>query len=230
MAAHFGAHEVMEVHEVLSTSIEGINLFHLYRPYVKNQQLRQVLDRQILFMTNEYNNLVQLVEQQGAGQAVPYRTMKNFAPTYGLDNPATNSPNTSANQMDDRDVASGMLLFHKSSAVQKMNSALECADPQLRSAIQQGAINCSEEAYEIWQFMNQNGYYQVPTMKEMTTNTFINSYGQTNAPGIFAGGVNANPNQGGFNMNTINTNPINTNPINQNQNPMQSNPNNLNLQ
>ncbi|MEB3101650.1 spore coat protein [Ferviditalea candida] len=223
MAAHFGAHEVMEVHEVLSTSIEGINLFHLYRPYVKDQQLRQILDRQILFMTNEYNNLVQLVEQQGAGQAIPYRTVKNFAPTYGLDNPATNSPNTTANQMDDRDVASGMLLFHKSSAVQKMNSALECADPNLRSAIQQGAVNCSEEAYEIWQFMNQKGYYQVPTMKEMTTNTFINSYGQASSPGIYAGGAAANATQGVFNPN-----PLNVGSINQNQ--IQPNTNNINLQ
>jgi spore coat protein CotF len=42
--------------------------------------------------------------------------------------------------------------------------------------LQQGAINCSEMAYETWQYMNQKGYYQVPTMKEQTTQTMMNAY------------------------------------------------------
>ncbi|RXT07014.1 spore coat protein [Ammoniphilus sp. CFH 90114] len=78
--------------------------------------------------------------------------------------------------MDDRDVASGMLGFHKSSACKKTTAYLECADPQIRRMIQQGAANCGEQAYEVWQYMNHRGYYQVPTMNEMTTNTVAHSY------------------------------------------------------
>ena len=81
--------------------------------------------------------------------------------------------------MDDRDVASGMLGCHKASATMRMHAALECADPQLRRMMQQGAINCSEQAYEVWQYMNDKGYYQVPTMKQMTTDTVIQSYNST---------------------------------------------------
>ncbi|MGO4699306.1 spore coat protein [Paenibacillus sp. 2TAB26] len=44
------------------------------------------------------------------------------------------------------------------------------ANPQLRTIMQQGAINCSEQAYEVWQYMNQSGYFQVPAMKKMTIN------------------------------------------------------------
>ncbi|MDN5361514.1 MAG: hypothetical protein PWP70_561, partial [Moorella sp. (in: firmicutes)] len=98
----------------------------------------------------------------------------------GLDNPGTLTPNSSANEMDDRDVASGMLGCHKASATMRMVAALECADPELRRMIQQGAINCSEQAYEVWQYMNQKGYYQVPTMKEMTTSTMMNTYSSAN--------------------------------------------------
>ncbi|MNZ64726.1 Spore coat protein F precursor [compost metagenome] len=176
MAAHLGAHETMEVHEVLTAAINGINLFQLYRPFVKDQQLLQILDKQLQFTMNEYNQTVQALEQQGMGQAVPYRALKTAAPVYGLDNPAPQSPNTSSNQMDDRDVASGLLCFHKSSASAKMIAALECVNPQLRRTMQQGAINCSEQAYEVWQYMNQLGYYQVPTMLEQTTNTVLHSY------------------------------------------------------
>lgn len=190
MTAHFGAHEVMELHEVLTDTIDGINQFQLYRPHVSDSELRSILDHQIQFMTQDYNNMVQAANQRGMGQATPYRTPKSIQPVYGLDNPQPQSPNASINEMDDQDVSSGMLGCHKASAIKRMNGALECADPQLRQMMQQGALNCSEQAYEIWQYMNERRYYQVPTMQEMTTNTMIGTYstagGQTSPNNLTA--------------------------------------------
>ncbi|WP_066636496.1 spore coat protein [Desulfolucanica intricata] len=180
MPAKFGAHEMMEIHEVLTDTIDGINQFQLYRPHVKDQQLSSILDKQIQFMNNEYNNMVQAINQRGAGESIPYRGIQNITPTYGLNNPATQTPHTSVNQLEDRDIASGMLGCHKASASLRMMASLECADPELRRMVQQGAINCSEQAYEVWNFMNQKGYYQVPTMKDMTTNTMIGTYSTSN--------------------------------------------------
>ncbi|OPX87139.1 MAG: Spore coat protein F precursor [Pelotomaculum sp. PtaB.Bin104] len=180
MAASLGAHEVMELHEILTKTIDGINHFQLYRPHVKDQQLGTILDNQLRFMIQEYNNMVQAVSQQGRSESIPYRTIKNVSPTYGLKSPLPQAPNTSANELDDRDVASGMLGFHKASATLKMIGALEMADPSLRRMMQQSAINCSEQAYETWSYMNQKGYYQVPTMKDMTTQTMINGFTATN--------------------------------------------------
>lgn len=176
MAAHLGAHETMELHEVLTSAINGINHFQLYHAIAKDQQLLQMIDRQLQFMTNEYNQMVQMLHQQGNSHAVPYRSAMNETPVYGLDNPAAQSPNLTMNQWDDRDIASSMLDCHKHSASKKMLATLECADPQLRRMMQQGAVNCAEQAYEVWQFMNHMGYYQVPTMKEETTNTVLDSY------------------------------------------------------
>lgn len=175
MAANLSAHEVMELHEVLTCAINGINHFQLYKPHVTDQQLSSILDRQLQFMYQEYNKMV-----QGINMGTPYSSPQQFQPKYGLNNPQPQSPNTSSHQLDDRDVASGMLCHHKSSAVLKMSAALECADPNLRTMIQQSSVSCAEMAYEIWQYMNHKGYYQVPTMKQMTTNTMTNSY--TTAP------------------------------------------------
>ncbi len=180
MTADLGAREVMEIHEVLSNTIDGINQFQLYRPHVKDHQLRTILDRHIDFMTQEYNQLVQAVNQRGRGRAIPYRAPRNVSPSYGLRQPSPQAPNLAANELDDRDVASGMLGCHKASASMKMMASLECADPQLRRMIQQGAINCSEQAYEVWQYMNQKGYYQVPTLKDTTTQTMIGTYKAAN--------------------------------------------------
>lgn len=183
MAANLGAHEVMEVHEILTGAINTVNHFQLLRPYVKDQQLRQMLENQLQFTVQEYNSMVQMLQQEGMGQAASYRSLQHTAPApvYGLDNPGTQTPNLTVNQMDDRDVASAMLGCHKASAAKKMVGALECANPRLRQMLQQGAINCSEQAYEVWQYMNHKGYYQVPTMKEMTTNTIVNMYTQAGA-------------------------------------------------
>ncbi|MDW7676019.1 MAG: spore coat protein, partial [Bacillota bacterium] len=84
MAANYGAHEVMEVHEVLNTAIDGINNFQLYEPHVKDPELKRVLHKQLEFMNQEYNSMVQAIGQQGMGEAVPYRTPMNFSPSYGL--------------------------------------------------------------------------------------------------------------------------------------------------
>jgi spore coat protein CotF len=40
----------------------------------------------------------------------------------------------------------------------------------------QGAVNCADQAYDVWQYMNSRGYYQVPTMQQNTTDTLINTY------------------------------------------------------
>ncbi|MFZ7101824.1 MAG: spore coat protein [Peptococcaceae bacterium] len=176
MAANLGAHEVMELHEVLSNVINGINQFELYRPHVRDQQLGSILDKQLQFMTQEYNNMIQSLNQQGITMGSPYNSPKMVNPQYGLHNPQPQSPNASANQLDDRDIAGGMLGCAKSAAILKTIAALECADPNLRRLIQQGSQNCSEMAYETWQYMNLKGYYQVPTMKQMTTNTMTTSY------------------------------------------------------
>lgn len=180
MPAHYGAHEVMEIHEVLSDTIDGINQFQLYRPHARDHQLRSILDKQLQFMTQEYNNMVQAINQRGITEAIPYRGPRTTSPVYGLNNPETQTPNTSIHDMDDRDVASGMLGCHKASASFRMLASLECADLELRRMLQQGAINCAEQAYEVWQYMNQKGYYQVPTMKDVTTSTMINTYSPVN--------------------------------------------------
>lgn len=50
-----------------------------------------------------------------------------------------------------------------------MQWANECVDPQIRMYHVNGANMCQEMAYEIWSWMNQNGYYQPPTFDTTQT-------------------------------------------------------------
>ncbi|MCM3703276.1 spore coat protein [Paenibacillus macerans] len=205
-----GAHEVMEVHEILSNEICGLNAMMLYRPYVKDQQLQMMMNHQMQACTMDYNQLVQLAQQTGASQAVPARGQKTMAnasgmmatsggtmgahetmptyasasyqPMYGLRQPETQTPAHSTDQLDDADVALALLNCHKQSAALKMKAALEMANPALRHFVQASAGRCADMAYECFQYANQKGYYQVPTLQENTTDTFVHAYG-TVSPG-----------------------------------------------
>ncbi|QYR22059.1 spore coat protein [Paenibacillus sp. sptzw28] len=191
-----GAHEVLELHEVLSDAIHGLNTMKLYRPYARDQQLQAMMDRHINALTMEYNNMVQIANQQGAAQAIPARrtnvgvTMnRSFQPEYGLRNPQTQAPAMSSEEIDDVDVTICVVNCHKQTASLKMKAALEMANPTLRGMMQAAANSSADMAYEGFQYANHKGYYQVPTLKDTTTNTFMNSYGtapmtQMNQPGM----------------------------------------------
>jgi len=47
----------------------------------------------------------------------------------------------------------------------------------------QGAVSCSEMAYETFSFMNQRGMYQVPTMPMRTESNFMGTYQTGNITG-----------------------------------------------
>ena len=176
MMPKFGAAELLQAHEVLCQHIDGINQFELYRPHIRDQRLTQILDSQANHMYSGYQNLVNFLHNQGMGSAVPYRAPKSSAVKYGLRQPSPATPNVSDNEMDDRDVASGMMFYVKASAMQCTTAALESANPDLRRMMTDCAVSAINQAYEIFQYMNQKGMYQVPTLAEQTTQTMINAY------------------------------------------------------
>jgi len=176
MNRKFGAHELLMCHEVLNNHIDGINQFELYRPHVKDQVLMGILDNQVNHLYNGYQNSVNFLHNQGMGAAVPYRAPKASAIKYGLRQPSPMEPNASIQYMDDRDVASLMMCSAKASARVCTNAALECADPILRGMMTDCAVSAINRAYELFQFMNQRGLYQVPTLADQTTQTMVSTY------------------------------------------------------
>lgn len=178
MAANLGAHETMEIHEILVDAIDAINTFELYRPHVRDQRLRQILDTQVSHIAQDYNNLVNHLQRRGMSQAVPYRTTASAGNRikYGLKNPAPDYPVTNIDQLNDQDVASCILGLSKGSAVLATTAALECADPTLRNLVANCVQSKINMAYETFQYMNERGWYQVPTMQDNTTRTIIDTY------------------------------------------------------
>ncbi|MFC0211613.1 spore coat protein [Paenibacillus chartarius] len=180
-----GAHEVLELHEVLSDAIHGLNTLKLYRPHAKDPQLQALVDRHMSAMTMDYNNMVQMATHQNIPQAIPTRLgaavtgmvpADRFQPAYGLRHPQTQSPAPSIEEINDEDVMLCLVNCHKQTAALKMKAALEMANPMLRRMVQQSANASADMAYEAFQAANQRGIYQVPTLQETTQANFIHAY------------------------------------------------------
>ncbi|WP_284644695.1 spore coat protein [Paenibacillus silviterrae] len=177
----FGAHETMEVHEILNEKLNLISHFGLYAQMTQNEQIRSMLTRHMQSAMMSYDQLVTYTHDYAAANQQPptYQGMTmNIQPQqiqYGLHNPMPMAPQMQGT-LNDQQIVSAMLICHKSSAKVHMQAALECADPNVRQMLIQGSITCAEQAYEVFLMMNQQGQYQVPTMNDHTAKTFLHSY------------------------------------------------------
>ncbi|MFB5675004.1 spore coat protein [Paenibacillus terreus] len=175
----FGAHETMETHEILMEKLNAITHCNLYAKQAKNPKLRDMIARHQRDAINSYNEIVSLT--RGGGQFTPISTpahtqgVQHQQIQYGLDNPPRFAPQND-DTLSDHEISTAMLICHKNGARNAAWAALECADPNLRRAMQNSAQACTDHAYEVFLFLNEQGLYQVPTMKTETTHNFLGSY------------------------------------------------------
>jgi spore coat protein CotF len=174
----YGAHETMEVHEVLNEKINLINHFSFYAQQTQNQQLRQMIQHHLQTATQAYDQLVGYTHNYNAATQQQVYGMPDVQPNqiqYGLNNPSPQIPQMQGS-LNDQQIMMAMLTCHKNSAKNHMAGALECADPNVRQMLVSGAIACANQAYEVFLLMNEQGAYQVPTMQDHTAKTYLHSY------------------------------------------------------
>lgn len=202
----FGAHEVMETHEMLSSMINEINHHNLYAKEASNPVLKEMVVRHQQHTVAAYNEIVQYTQGGGNGsfrmiqqqEPLTMQTasmMPNAQIQYGLRQPAPHSPESNTS-FSDWEIASAMLICHKNGARNAMTAALECADPNLRMMMLNCANACANHAYETFLFMNQQGMYQVPTLQEHTAQTYLNTYQPASPNMLNMANPNSNPTPG----------------------------------
>lgn len=175
MNNQLGAHETLELHEVLQGMLNGINLFKLYKPFIRDNNLERLMIHQLGFLTNEYNILVSNLGSITEGVR-SYGFNTRFIPKYGLHLHNTQQPAADYKLLDDKDISNGMLGLHKTNAKLKINAALECADPELKEILVDSSNNSVYQAFDVWSFMNKKGFYQVPTLPTEVSHQLIHQY------------------------------------------------------
>ena len=175
----FGAHEAMEVHEILTEKINMMNHFNLYAAQAKTPELKNMINRHIQEEIKSYDTVVSYTHDYQSFSPLSANTnFKSVTPDqikYGLDNPSMLAPENNTT-FNDYEIASAMLICHKNAAANGVKAALEIADPNLRQVLLNGVVNCVNQAYEVFLFMNQQGQYQIPTIKDHTAKTYLHSF------------------------------------------------------
>lgn len=180
LSMNHGAHEVLDVHEVLSASIGALNMFIMLRPHVQDPELLNILDRQYAFMLDEYNITAECFKtgQDPSHPTRSYKMQMGNDTKYGLTPSQPKKPMTSANELDDGIISGFLLSQHKMGASGKTLAALESTNPVVRRVLQDSIPNCIEMAYELSLYQNKKGYYQVPQLSPSDMQTMLNMYGQ----------------------------------------------------
>ncbi len=178
----FGARETLEAHEVLTEKKNMIEQLSFYASQCQSQELRGMLERQLQFMLAGYNQLVGYTHNYSAAQAGPAQyEAPGLSPQniqYGLRHPASQQVQmgNGSQAFSDEQIASYALSCHKNGARNQMQAALECADPNVRQMILDGAVSCANQAYELFALLNSQGVYQIPTMHDHTAKTYLHLY------------------------------------------------------
>ncbi|KEO85236.1 spore coat protein [Tumebacillus flagellatus] len=182
----FGAHEFLETQEALRSKAADIELYGVLISQAQDPHLRDILHNQQNRMVQAYQQCLSVANPQNYASGVatmPHTPQTNVYENVqiGLHNPMMQPPNPNAKTMSDVTIATTALKLHKSGAVCSMQMALECTQPQLRSFHATCANVCQEMAYELFQYMNYTGVYQVPQLADHTMNTMLQAFqGQGN--------------------------------------------------
>lgn len=174
-----GAHEVLDVHEVLSGAIGNMNTYLLLRQHVQDQELADIMDRQYQFMQDEYNITMECFKT-GKDPSKPtqsYKMNQDNDFIYGLKPSQPKKPIQSVSEMNEETVSGCLLGALKSTASMKAMAALETTNPVVRRVLADSVPNCIEMAYELSIYQNKNHYYQVPQFTQQDMQQMLNAYG-----------------------------------------------------
>lgn len=173
-----GGHELMDVHEVLSCLVSTLDQYLLYQQHIKDSKLQDILNRQHQFILDNYNILCECFKsgKNPSHHTTRYTMNQSNDVVYGLKSGQPKKPHTNAAETSDQCISNYMMGLLKSGSGAMTTAALEVTNPVVRRVIADSVPNFIEMAYEIFQYQNKQGYYQVARLDQQDMQQLINSY------------------------------------------------------
>ncbi|SEI14325.1 Spore coat protein CotF [Halobacillus karajensis] len=129
----------------------------------QDPELKEILTRQFPFHVADYNLKVEFLQSQTTPDISKFQPDQQVQKLSDFTTapvaPETGQPRTQVQTHNDREIATAYLLNQKGSAKNYGAAAVECANPDLRSFLENVFLNSNRHAYEMWQYMVQKGYY-----------------------------------------------------------------------
>jgi spore coat protein CotF len=173
-----GGHELFDMHEVLTCSINVLDQFMIFRQFIQDNELLDILDRQYNFTLSQYNLTAECFTtgQKPSQETSTYMIKEMTQPIYGIKPSQPKKPNQSLADVKDAGISGYMLGLIKSHASLLAMSAMEVTNPVVRRVLASQVQNFIEMAYEISLYQNKHAYYQVPQLETSDMQTMLNTF------------------------------------------------------
>lgn len=179
VSTNHGGHELYDAHEVIAGIISMLDQYQMYDQHTKDPELKDILHRQSVFVTQMYNTIVESFntgQKPTVSTQVYNMTQNHDQVVYGIKPSQPKKPNTSVQDLADNGLSAYMLGHTKGLATLLAMTALEMTNPVLRRVIADSVPNFIEMSYEIFLYQNKHGYYQVPQLNMQDMNVMLQSY------------------------------------------------------
>lgn len=157
------AHELHDLHELTMSCVNSITNMAYMLEHVQDQELKSILERHFPYHVRDYNMKVEFLNQtQGAKKELSLfkesGTLADYTKSPVSFYPPI-QPRTMVQDMNDREMATAYLLTLKRAGREYAWSAMEMANPEIRSFCQTAFMMSCSHAYDMWQYMVNKGYY-----------------------------------------------------------------------
>ncbi|MGG6310349.1 spore coat protein [Paenibacillus macerans] len=192
---NWATHEFLETTELLRKLTADIELHAFFAEMTSDQEIKNMLQRHIQIMDSTYHQAMNLLQHKGVriDNSIRFQHNVEHKPHLGFQNPQTIPvPNMNGNRLSDITICTVILNSHKAGSAIGMLWASECVDPDVRSFHIMCANNCQQMAYDVFQLMNQRGYYEVPTMPQSDVRKMSSTFQYMSNPNIMNGNTTTN--------------------------------------
>ncbi|OAS21402.1 spore coat protein [Paenibacillus oryzisoli] len=178
LSTNHGGHELFDLHEVLACTINVLDQFMMFRQFVQDSELLDILDRQYQFTLAQYNLTVKCFTtgQKPSQETSTYMIRQLSDPIYGIQPSQPKKPNQSLSDVKDAGISGHMLGLVKTHASLLTMTAVEVTNPVVRRVLASQVQNFIEMAYEIFLYQNRLAYYQVPQLEASDMQSMLTAF------------------------------------------------------
>jgi spore coat protein CotF len=174
-----GGHEVHDVQEIISGTLNILDQYMIFRQYITCEELLSILNRQYEFIQESYNKIVHAFSNgEAPRERSQYNSQLPINIVYGLKPAQPKKPNRSLANITNQGISGYMLGLIKSQASLKGMAASEITNPIVRRLVADYIPSYIEMSYEIFLYQNKHHYYQIPQYAENDMHQLLNSYAQ----------------------------------------------------
>ena len=155
------AHQMVHVGEAMTTMINCMNTFRLYRPQIREAQMTSMIDRQLEHMMSMCSNILKYMQTKEINRIMPDRIISWQSDVNQMHQPM----NVNSSRLDDRDMLFCMTSSLKSCVMSLSTATMSCSDDTMRKMVMNCCTSCMNMVYDMMMYMHQRAQFHISNMQ-----------------------------------------------------------------